>query len=132
MNDQITARIVTRLIGAAMIVAGLFGGTTYAATPVAHGQPGDAKSITVKFADLNLQNPQGIAALYSRIHIAAKNVCGVPSGDEMFLAVVTAEERCVRESETRAIEATHVPALAAFYAKKAGVATPVLAASNTK
>jgi UrcA family protein len=132
MNDHIDAKLITRMLGTVLFGAALFSGISVGATPAANAQFADAKSITVQFADLNLQNPQGIARLYTRIHNAAKNVCGVPSGDDMNFAVVAAEERCVRDSETRAIEATHVPALAAFYAKKAGVATPVLAASNTK
>lgn len=33
------------------------------------------RSITVKFADLNVSSPEGAAALYDRIRSAAKTVC---------------------------------------------------------
>lgn len=35
----------------------------------------DARSITVKFGDLNVSSPEGAAALYARIRSAAKTVC---------------------------------------------------------
>ena len=42
------------------------------------------------------------------------------------------EDRCLRETETRAIAAIHVPALAALYAKKFGVAALTLTDNTTR
>ena len=40
-----------------------------------NAQAGDERSETVKFADLNLSSPEGVEALYGRIHAAARRVC---------------------------------------------------------
>jgi UrcA family protein len=39
---------------------------------------GQARSVTVKYADLNLATPAGVDALYHRIRVAARTVCGSP------------------------------------------------------
>jgi len=38
--------------------------------------PLPAKSVVVRYADLNLANPEGIQTLYQRIRMAARVVCG--------------------------------------------------------
>lgn len=44
----------------------------------------DTLKETVPFADLNLSNPAGVAALYHRIHAASRRVCD-PQGGERNL-----------------------------------------------
>jgi UrcA family protein len=58
--------VVTTLVGS--FALGL-------ATASIAGDSRDVRSITVKFADLNVSNPQGAAVLYGRIARAAKSVC---------------------------------------------------------
>ena len=42
----------------------------------------EARSETVKFADLDLSSPAGVEALYGRIHAAARRVCDQPPGEQ--------------------------------------------------
>jgi UrcA family protein len=125
MKTQINAKLITRLFGTALIVA--LAGKSVAASPFT-----ETRSAVVKFADLNLDTPQGVIALYKRIHSAAEGVCGVPSEDRVFLQVASAEQKCVSESETRAIDSINNFALAAYYSKKTGRPMPVLASNQTK
>lgn len=45
------------------------------ALPAGAADTTETRSITVKFGDLNVSNPEGAAALYARIRSAAKSVC---------------------------------------------------------
>jgi UrcA family protein len=74
----------------------------------------DARSETVKFADLNLGSQAGVEALYGRIHAAARRVCEQPAGE---LAAVRA---CMTKAESKAIGKVNVPLLTAFYQEKTG------------
>jgi UrcA family protein len=75
---------------------------------------GDARSETVKFADLNLGSPAGVEALYRRIHAAAWRVCDQPAGEQAGIRA------CMRKAESEAIGKVNVPLLTAFYEKKTG------------
>jgi UrcA family protein len=76
----------------------------------------DVPTETVKFQDLNVSTPAGVAALYSRIHWAAKRVCAPPAGwGEQVRA-----NACARNAEAKAIEKLNLPALTAYYQKKTG------------
>src|SRR5271168_1205036 len=125
MNTQINAKLITRLFGTALIVA--LAGNTFAASPLT-----ETRSSVVKFADLNLNTPQGVAALYKRIHIAAEQVCGVTTGEPMYFQIASGAQKCVDRSEARAIDSIHSVALEAFYSKKMGRPMPVLASNQTK
>jgi UrcA family protein len=120
------AKVITRLFGTALIAGAVLGGQAFAAGPF-----NEARSTVVKFGDLNLETPQGVAALYRRIHNAAKQVCGVVPEDNVFLEAAAQEGKCMAESEARAIDDIHNVALEAYYSKKTGRAMPVLA-SNQK
>lgn len=122
MKTQINAKLIIRLVGTALI--GALAGNTFAASP-----PSDTRSAVVKFADLNLDTPRGVAVLYKRIHIAAEEVCGASSEDKEFLEVAAAVKKCVNDSETRAIGAIPSAALQAYYSKKTGRSFPVLASN---
>jgi len=74
----------------------------------------DARSESVKFADLNLGAPAGVEALYGRIHAAAQRVCDQPAGE------LDGVRRCVRKAESQAIGKVNNPLLTAFYQKKTG------------
>jgi UrcA family protein len=74
----------------------------------------DARSETVKFADLNVNNPAGVEALYRRIHAAALRVCAQPAGEEAGV------RPCVTKAESEAIGKLSLPLLTAFYEKKTG------------
>jgi UrcA family protein len=73
---------------------------------------------TVRYADLNLANPQGVEQLYQRIVSAARQVCSAADGR-------TLQEKaqfwsCTEQSIARAVAAADQPALAALHAIKTG------------
>ena len=89
-----------------------------------HAHAGDeARSETVKFADLNLGTPAGVEALYGRIHAAARRVCEQPGAEQGARA-------CMTKSESEAIGKVNVPLLTAFYEKKTGSQPPTITASR--
>lgn len=45
------------------------------ALPASATGDSDLRKVTVKFGDLNLASPEGAAALYARIRVAAREVC---------------------------------------------------------
>jgi UrcA family protein len=93
MKTSIRIQLVARCVGLA-----LFGGAVLSSHVLA-GEPSDPPSITVKFADLNLQTPAGVEALYKRIHSAATQVCD--SGDRN-LSILTSDRKCAATAETQA------------------------------
>jgi UrcA family protein len=74
----------------------------------------DVRSETVKFAELDVNKPAGVEALYSRIHAAALRVCAQPAGE------AAAIRSCVTKAESEAIGKLSLPLLTAFYEKKTG------------
>lgn len=76
-------------------------------------QPGQAaypdsetveRSISVRFADLNLDNDDGVAALYRRLRLAAESVCG-PQSLRAAGALMTlrANRQCYDQTLDRAV-----------------------------
>jgi len=111
------------------VVLALIGGAVLSSHVLA-GESSDSASITVKFADLNLQSPAGVEALYKRIHSAASQVC--ESGTDRNLSILTYDRKCVAATETQAIEKVHNAALSAFYQRKVGGPNTLIAMSNGK
>jgi UrcA family protein len=63
------------------------------ATMGAHADELDAPTRTVHYADLNLNTPAGVSALYQRIRYAAEEVCG--DAKWRGLAEAAAAKACV-------------------------------------
>jgi UrcA family protein len=69
---------------------------------------------TVRFQDLNVNTPAGVAALFRRIHLAAERVCSPPAGwPEKIRAAA-----CARDAEAKAIEKLNLPLLIDHYRMK--------------
>ncbi len=83
------------------------------------------RSETVKFADLNVNTPAGVEALYQRIHSAAKRVCS-----ESGTLQQTAAGACARKAEADAIEKVSLSQLTAYFRMKTGNHTQPLAANR--
>lgn len=79
-----------------------------------------ARSETVKFADLNLDTSAGAEALYGRIHAAARRVC-----DDM-----PDISGCVTHAERGAIGKVNAPLLTAYYEKRTGTPPQALTAKR--
>jgi UrcA family protein len=71
------------------------------------------RSEKVKFQDLNMDTPEGVQALYARIHAAAVRVCA--DSDPVLHSAVSA---CARKAEVGAIEKVNLPQLTAYYQTK--------------
>jgi UrcA family protein len=68
------------------------------------------RSAVVKFHDLNVDAPEGVRALYGRIHAAAGRVC---SESDPILRIGGAV--CARKAEATAIAKLNLPQLTAYY-----------------
>ena len=84
----------------------------------------DARSETVKFADLNVGTAIGVQSLYGRIHAAANRVCEQPSGE------MEGVRNCVAKAERDAIARANLPLLTAFYQSKTGLQPATIIASR--
>jgi UrcA family protein len=84
------------------------------------------RSERVKFQDLNVETPEGVQALYGRIHAAAKRVCS--ESDPVLRAGVSA---CISKADGNAIAKLNLPQLTAYYkikTKTSDHAQPLVAA----
>ena len=84
------------------------------------------RSQTVRFQDLDVNTPDGVQALYDRIHAAAWRVCS-GTGDPIEQLAAPA---CARKAEARTIATMNLPQLTAFYRMKNGDRTQPLSANR--
>jgi UrcA family protein len=78
---------------------------------------------TVKFADLDLSTQDGAAALYDRIHAAARHVCVQPGS-------LVSDTACMKKAEGEAIGKVNAALLTAFYQEKTGSRPQMLTAKR--
>jgi UrcA family protein len=71
------------------------------------------RSETVKFQDLNVNTPEGVQALYGRIHAAARRVCS-----ETDPILQRGAASCARKAEANAIQKLNLSRLTAYYKVK--------------
>jgi UrcA family protein len=87
--------------------------------------------VIVKFADLDVSTSHGASALYSRIQLAADDVCS-----RMYYSTEAYRWRknaCLQKVIADAVTKLNEPALSAVFASKYGVSAPVvLAAAGTR
>jgi UrcA family protein len=83
-----------------------------------------ARSETVKFADLDLSTQVGVEALYDRIHAAARRVCAQPG------SLVAGSTWCMKKAEGDAVGKVNAPLLIAYYQKKTGSPPQTLTANR--
>lgn len=72
----------------------------------------------VKFADLDLHRDAGIAALYGRLRIAARQVC--ESRNPRDLASIAAADRCMRQALEKAVADVGSANLASYHRQLTG------------
>ena len=101
-----TAHFLTALAASALAsVTAATAGAASLSAPV-----GDPPSVTVRYADLDLQTAQGVATLYHRLTMAASQVC--PQGDAMNLHLLRLSHDCRQAAIQRAIGVIGSPMLA--------------------
>jgi|SRR5271165_3683244 len=72
----------------------------------------DLPSKTVRFADLNIQTPEGAKVLYHRIRVAARDVCEISvSGDPILNQAM---HGCVEKAIDTAVKKVNAPYLTAL------------------
>jgi UrcA family protein len=122
MNTLNTSTNLSRLISTA-----IFGAFTlsWGAMSIA-GDESDAPQAVVKFADLNLSNPQGAATLYHRIWSAAGTVCRPQ--DDGSLASTSRVQICVHKAIEDAVTKVNRAELFAVYNSKSSQLRPIVIA----
>jgi UrcA family protein len=119
MNSNVkTANRIPLAFSAAMLLA-----CVWVVSPASAGE--QLRSETVKFQDLNMNTPEGVQALYGRIHAAAWRVCASSDPIQQLGA-----SDCARKAEAKAIETANLPQLTAFYRVKTGDRTQPLSANR--
>jgi len=83
----------------------------------------DAPQVTVKYEDLNISNPQGVATLYSRIRNAAKDVCS--QYDHSGIDGAIRRNACMDRAIISAVTKVNSSAVYAVSGVKAGTDVPV-------
>jgi UrcA family protein len=74
----------------------------------------EVPSVTVRYADLNLDQQAGVKQLHKRLQVAAENVCGTPvSPGRRFVS--DAWKVCVEDALESAIVKVDSPALTAYH-----------------
>jgi UrcA family protein len=106
-----------------VIATALFGTASSFAVLPAVADSSDPPQTTVKYGDLNVASPQGVAVLYSRIRHAASNVCWQFGGDG--LAAYGRREACINKAISDAVTQVNAPALSALYGAKTGKEVPM-------
>ena len=66
----------------------------------------ETNTVTVSYADLNLESEEGTRVLYQRLQHASKEVCGLMSGNVESILAVKGIWRCARKSLSNAVEKT--------------------------
>ena len=79
----------------------------------AHAGTVNVPTVTVKYADLNLDTQAGAAALYNRIRYAAVQVCG--NADPARLDQVAAARPCVQRAIAASVNTIQKPKLTREY-----------------
>jgi UrcA family protein len=76
----------------------------------------DVPTVTVSYADLNLDRPEGAATLYRRIRAGASYVCRSLESRDVDRELQW--ERCIHEATAKAVAKVDQPVLTAYYRAK--------------
>lgn len=94
----------------------------------AGGPVGETLKQQVSLADLNLNQPEGVAAAYKRIHSAAVNVCSPIETTEVFLS--SKVKPCIADATSRAVKMINNSALTAYENERNGLGQSGLVAGQ--
>jgi UrcA family protein len=125
---EINLRMIALLVIPTLLVA---------ASGMAVAHVDEARSVTVRYYDLDLNSPEGIASLYERIHAAAVDVCGSLEGPQLVNRVLWSKwDPCINHAVANAVHAVHNEKLSAYHWERIRgwklrlVATPMNAARH--
>jgi UrcA family protein len=103
-SHKIHLRVIPLLVISALLVA---------ESAMAAARIDDVPSVTVRYRDLNLDSPEGIASLYGRIHAAALEVCKPVEGPQLLDRVFWNE--CIGHAVANAVRNVHNEKLSAYH-----------------
>jgi UrcA family protein len=104
-------KIALRMIALLAIPTLLVSESAFAAARVE-----EVPSKTVRYHDLNLNSPEGVASLYERIHAAALDVCKSSQGPwRQDLESWTEWDWCVNHAVANAVQSVRNEKLSAYY-----------------
>jgi UrcA family protein len=106
----------------------IFGALTCSVATVCTAAEMDPPQTTVKYADLNVSNPQGAADLYARIQRAAHQVCLPLDGRD--LSSKARMDACVHNAIADAVAKVGRPALFDAYNAHNRQSTPIVLAAS--
>jgi UrcA family protein len=102
---------INLLAAALLVMPALFAQSAMAASRV-----DEAPSETVRYHDLNLNSPEGVAGLYRRIQGAAADVCQPAEGSQFVNRLFwTAWNDCVAHAVADTVKAVHNDKLSAYH-----------------
>jgi UrcA family protein len=99
----------------ACVLAGSLAGPV-SALAASSGKLDDLPSRKVKYGDLDLNRDAGVAALFSRIKTAAREVC--QPIDVLFLNLVRQQYSCSQDAIARAVADVNAPLLTSYFLEK--------------
>jgi UrcA family protein len=111
MNSSIARRCAH--IAIATLAAGLIVNHAWAA-------PDDnqvARSVVVRYSDLDLSRPKDVHTLYYRLHDAARSVCTNIGVQEDNLASLSEYHRCIKQAMANAVANVGSQGLTEVYAR---------------
>ena len=85
-------------------------------TRAAAAEPDNVPRIVVSYNDLNLDHPEGISALYARLHTAANSVCQTMPSSDPFEQMK--QHACFEKALAAAIAKIGNPNLTAYSEKR--------------
>jgi UrcA family protein len=127
IQEQTMRTMTTSTCLRGLITSAIFGALAAGFTGVSTAGDTTVRSITVKYGDLNLSNPQGAATLYSRIVRAAHEVCELPDDSLSFRADARA---CLHKAIADAVTKVGHPELIAVYNANNREPLPATVAQN--
>jgi UrcA family protein len=110
------------------LATAIFGALACSVATVCTAAETDPPQTTVKYADLNVSNPQGAAALYARIQRAARQVCRPLDGGD--LSSKARMGACVHKAIADAVAKVGQPALFDAYSAHNRQSTPIVLAAS--
>jgi UrcA family protein len=119
--------MTTSLSFRSALATAIFGALTCSVATVCTAAETDPLQTTVKYADLNVSNLQGAAALYARIQRAARQVCLPLDGRDLSSKAWMGA--CVHKAIADAVAKVGQPALFAAYNAHYGQPKPIVLAA---
>jgi UrcA family protein len=112
MNNS-KPQAIRKITLSAVIALGFYAAVASAGTPHAQFVSDGANKYIVRFSDLDLSKMDGAAALYVRLHQAARTVCN--SLQSRDLPMAAKYEACVQAAVTDAVASVNRPLLTQYH-----------------